>query len=152
MISSLAYLQKVIMDPSSAYEINAPDVIAETFDGEPVILNLVDGRYFSLSGIASSIWPVLLAGHSPESILTSIRAQRPELVGASSEFVARLLELNIVRARSDINGVRSAPIEAVWSGDTPEIEVFDDFAELIAADPIHDVDEDAGWPNLRKAK
>ena len=47
------------MNPLNAYEINAPDVIAETFDGEPVILNLADGRYFSLSGIASSIWPLL---------------------------------------------------------------------------------------------
>ena len=140
------------MDKSSAYEISAPDVIAETFDGEPVILNLVDGRYFSLSGIASSIWPMLLAGHSPEIILASIGAHRPDLVGPSSDFIARLLELNIVRSRSDTDSVNAGTIEADWSGDSPDIQVFDDFAELIAADPIHDVDEEAGWPALRKAQ
>jgi hypothetical protein len=140
------------MDPLKAYEINAPDVIAETFDGEPVILNLVSGRYFSLSGIASSIWPLVLAGHSPETILASIRAQRPELVESSSDFIARLLELNILRERAETDDVRSAPVEGIWSGDSPEIQVFDDCAELVAADPIHDVDEEAGWPALRKTQ
>lgn len=30
----------------------------------------------------------------------------------------------------------------------PEIEVYDNLADLILADPIHDVDNEAGWPNL----
>ena len=35
------------------------------------------------------------------------------------------------------------------AGRWPGIEVFDDLAELIFGDPIHDVDEQAGWPTLR---
>ena len=27
------------------------------------------------------------------------------------------------------------------------VEVFDDLADLLVADPIHDVDQEAGWPH-----
>ena len=41
------------MDELSKYAINAPDVVAEDFDGQIVILNLANGHYFSLKGIAA---------------------------------------------------------------------------------------------------
>jgi hypothetical protein len=30
-----------------------------------------------------------------------------------------------------------------------KLEVFDDLSELLVADPIHDVDEEAGWPHRK---
>jgi hypothetical protein len=36
-----------------------------------------------------------------------------------------------------------------WSEGEPAIEVFDELAELIYGDPIHDVDEKVGWPTPR---
>jgi hypothetical protein len=32
------------------------------------------------------------------------------------------------------------------SANPPTVEIFDDLADLILADPIHDVEETAGWP------
>ena len=135
------------MDPSRRYAINAPDVIAEDFDGQTVILNLANGHYFSLRGIAAPIWSSLLAGHTPQSILASIRASRPELLDASHAFLEQLLPLNLVRPQD--TGDPPDPIVATWSTEGPDIEIFDDLAELIYADPIHDVDEQAGWPTPR---
>ena len=40
---------------AAAYAINAPDVVAEDFDGKIVVLNLADGRYFSLEGIGARL-------------------------------------------------------------------------------------------------
>jgi hypothetical protein len=37
-----------------------------------------------------------------------------------------------------------------WSA--PAMEVFDDMADLIKADPIHDVDDVAGWPVRRETR
>jgi hypothetical protein len=139
----------IATDTSSKYAINAPDVVAEDFNGQIVILNLANGHYFSLGGIASGILSLLLDGHTPQSILASIKAKRPELLEGSLAFVGRLIELNLVRSQIDDAGGPSNPIEEAWAGDGPQIEVFDDLAELIFADPIHDVDEQAGWPTPR---
>jgi hypothetical protein len=133
---------------SSRYVINAPDVVSEDFDGQVVVLNLGNGRYFSLRGIAAPIWSSLLAGHTPQSILSSIQANRPELVEGSVEFLGRLVELDLVRPQADAAG-RSDQIGESWAGESPQIDVYEDLAELIYGDPIHDVDEQTGWPTPR---
>ena len=137
------------MSPSGRYAINAPDVVAEDLNGEVVILNLATGHYFSLRGIANAIWSSLLAGHPARSILASIEADRPELAAASTAFVERLAAMSLVRPRDDAGADPAEPLDRPWPGDSPAIEVYDDLAELIFADPIHDVDEQAGWPTPR---
>src|ERR1700758_1349558 len=84
-----------------AYAINAPDVVADNFEGEIVILNLANGHYYALQGIAQRIWPLLASGHMPESILASIAAKRPELSASASAFITRLIELNLIIAASE---------------------------------------------------
>lgn len=134
------------LDFSRAYAINAPDVVADNFEGEIVILNLANAHYYALQGIAQRIWPLLADGHTPESILASIAAKRPELSAACEAFIARLLELKLLVAASQ---TAANSIDEAWQGEAPAIDVYDDLAELIFADPIHDVDEQAGWPKKR---
>lgn len=137
------------MSPSASYTINAPDVVAEDLNGEVVVLNLATGHYYSLRGIANAIWTSLLAGHAPESILAAIGAARPELADGAGGVVERLVELTLVRPRDDDDAAPAAPLPGSWPGEAPAIEEYDDLAELIYADPIHDVDEQAGWPTPR---
>ena len=133
-----------------SYTINAPDVVAENFDGQVVILNLATGHYFSLEGLAGKIWPLLASGHGVTSIMASIGAARPELAADAKAFAQRLIDLELVKvceARAGSQGLD--PVD--WSGEAPRLEMYADLAELIFSDPIHDVDEQAGWPALRKA-
>lgn len=139
-------------EASCRYAINAPDVVSEDFDGQVVILNLANGHYFGLAGIASAIWSLLLAGYSSRSILASIQAKRPDLAEQSKEFLARLVELNLVRAQPAEGGDPAGSVEEAWSGAGPQIQVYDELAELIFADPIHEVDEQAGWPTPRQTR
>ncbi len=135
---------------SISYAINAPDVVAEDFAGETLILNLATGHYFRLRGAASPIWSSLLAGNSPETILASIRAKRPELFEKSFAFFGRLVELGLIRPNANgASGHEDSLVDETWSAEAPEIEDFGELAELIFADPIHDVDEQAGWPTPR---
>ena len=140
------------MDISSLYSVNGPDVISEDFDGEMVILNLANGRYFGLRGIASQIWSCIGEGHRPNTILASIAAIQPSLVESSKSFLAQLVELDLIVERKEDTGASTASINALWTAEAPKIEVFDDLAELLLADPIHDVDEQAGWPTLRSGQ
>jgi hypothetical protein len=141
-----------MFDPNSLYVINAPDVVAEDFDGQTVILNLSDGRYFSLGGIASPIWNNLVRGCSPQAIFDSVGQQQPDLTEEAARFVGELVGLGLIRGKADAGSSVAAVISEEWSGEAPRIEIFDDLAELIFADPIHDVDEQAGWPAPRPAQ
>jgi hypothetical protein len=140
------------MNRSTTYAINAPDVVAEDFNGQIVILNLANGHYFSLAGIGAPIWSSLLAGHTPQSILSSIGERRPDLAEGALEFLGRLVELDLVRPHANGTAGPATLLGFDWAGDSPLIEVFDDLAELIFADPIHDVDEQVGWPAPRPAQ
>jgi len=142
-------LKVQMFDPNSLYAINAPDVVAEDFDGQTVILNLSDGRYFSLGGIASPIWNNLIRGCAPQAIFASIGQQQPALAEDAARFVAELIELGLIRGNADTGAAVAAVVSGEWAGEAPRIEIFDDLAELIFADPIHDVDEQAGWPAPR---
>jgi hypothetical protein len=131
------------------YSISAPDVVTEDFDGQVVVLNLANGHYFSLEGIASAIWARILDGYALEAIGTSLRASRPELVEDADAFLAKVRELGLIRI-DEATAPETAAIVQDWSGEAPRLIVYEDLAELIYADPIHDVDEQAGWP-IRKA-
>ena len=137
------------LNGSERYAINGPNVVAEDFDGQIVILNLADGRYFSLGGTAAPIWSRLLEGRTPDQVIASIASQRPKIVDAARAFIAKLQELRLICV-SDSPAVGGELAEP-WTGAVPALEMFDDLAELIAADPIHDVDEEAGWPVPKSA-
>ena len=146
------------MNFDTSYEICSPAVMSEDFDGETVILNLEDGRYFSLRGSGNDVWNALMAGSAPRSIVTSVRRVRADWEVATTEFLQRLVALGLIRPTvTSTSGATRNDDESssvTWSstanGDEPGIDVFEDLAELILADPIHDVDADEGWP-IRKA-
>jgi hypothetical protein len=133
-----------VFDRNSAYAINAPNVVAEDFDGQTVVLNLSDGRYFSLSGIGSPIWDDLMKGCTPQAIFDSI-GQSP-LAEEAGRFVGELVGFGLIRLKADGSESPATARDQWLSAEPPRIEVFDDLAELIFADPIHDVDEQVGWP------
>ncbi|MAY61712.1 MAG: hypothetical protein CML29_05830 [Rhizobiales bacterium] len=131
------------------YVINDPDVVAEDFDGQVVILNLSNGHYYSLEGCAGDIWQLLSFGHSPAQVLLALREARPDLAKDCAVFIDTLIEKALVRPDAE-GGVNAMPIAVEWNDLAPRLEVYDDLAELIYADPIHDVDEAAGWPKPRE--
>jgi hypothetical protein len=142
------------MDFATSYEICSPGVIAEEFDGDIVILNLEDGRYFSLRGAGPIVWNALMAGATAQTIIDSANPARNDRVDAIIQFLCRLHELQLIRTASEVTNISVAtPIDwnSLSAGDRPEIEVFDDLAELILADPIHDVDAEVGWPMRKTA-
>jgi hypothetical protein len=133
----------------AAHTVNSPDIVAEDFDGQIVILNLASGHYYSLDGIAGKIWGMIVSGHGLGAIISSIAANRPELAEDGAAFIHQLLALGLIRP--DPSRDLAADMAGDWSGGPPRLDTYDDLAELIAADPIHDVDEEIGWPATRKA-
>src|ERR1700751_1909026 len=50
------------------YQVNRPDVVMESFEGEGVLVQMKSGNYYSLQGSAPLIWDFIDQGRSVEEI------------------------------------------------------------------------------------
>lgn len=137
---------------SKGYAIASSDIVSEEFDGELVVLDLASGKYYSMDGTAGAVWQALISGAS----LKSIAADTSSAVCISEtvlfEFAEKLVLCGCLAKTEGDDRARIAQSLAdaiVVASKPPTFEVFEDLAELIMADPIHDVEERAGWP-IRK--
>jgi len=132
-----------------SFVLASPDIASEEFDGEYVILDLGSGRYFSLSGLAAAVWRGLVDGHSVSTLGAGLAAG-DERIGLVAQAAEAMVGHGLLRRGGQPpNGPVPDAILAALAEAEPvlRIEVFDDLADLLVADPIHDVDETAGWPH-----
>jgi hypothetical protein len=128
---------------NTAYKCASADIVFEEFEGDLVVLNLGSGRYFGFNKSAATVWNALMQGVRPSTI-SAVGSGETDIRG----FVDTLLANELVVANSDVNTpLMAAQIEDLEADrSAPVVEIYDDLADLIVADPIHDVDAEAGWP------
>ncbi|MEO6394319.1 MAG: PqqD family protein [Devosia sp.] len=137
------------MELTDRFVPRSEDVASEGFDGEFVVLDLKSGKYFSLIGGAGVVWRGLMSGHSIKTLCA-------QLAPADSRRadVARLIEtlvghgLIVVASGPAPVPPHDVTVELAGASGTFTIETFDDLADFMLADPIHDVDPDTGWPTM----
>jgi hypothetical protein len=141
--------------------INSPQVISDTIDGEVVIVNLDKGYYYSLDDTGADVWRLIQEGRSVDQLVPDVMRRYAgdpaDIEAAIARFVSELEEEEIVRpsgvvAVAGTDGSGSQPSD--WPTDRPAfrapvLKKYADMQEMLALDPIHEVDE-TGWPN-RKA-
>lgn len=143
------------MTSDRSFECNAPDVVFENFGDEVILLNLQSGNYFSLDPIGMFYWECLSQGVPPQEIAAYIcpfyaGSVEGELIGYDldalfAEFQSEGLirPSNTYRAIAEVtNAAMKLPPEYLC----PILSKFDDFAEMLLLDPVHDVSP-AGWPH-----
>lgn len=147
------------MTPLVHYRINSPEVIAETIDGEAVLVNLDTGDYYSLDKVGAEMWDLIVSQSSVKEIVETLYARYDteprDLEDAVLQLIEQLQQEElIVAARSDAReGIsRSAPTveagteEGRLRFERPILRKYSDMQDLLMLDPIHEVD-DSGWPN-----
>ena len=133
----------------AVFEINEPDVVAETIDAEAIVINLDRGVYYSIRGIGLVVWTDVIDGVDSEKIVDRLKhcpgAGQSQVPGEVTSFVDRLLNEKLIRPRGSAANLepRFAPGSLQYS--PPAIEKYTDMEALLLLDPIHDVDE-SGWP------
>jgi hypothetical protein len=139
-----------VHEVETGYAVAGPNVLHEMIDGEVVAIQLELGNYYSLTGSAAAAWALLVAGHSHEDTSRLLREHYDAPDGldpALSAFIAETVSEQLLAP----NPAVEAP-EAIEFPDgpytTPALEKFDDMADLLLLDPIHEVDE-TGWPAVR---
>jgi len=136
-----------------ALEVATPDCIADDFDGEVVVLNIASGIYFSLRDLAGAVWRDLASGHLPSDLVAEIGAVDAQLRSRTREFIAQIEQHGLMRPR-EIGGTHpegtAESVALARSGNRRLLlETYEDMKDLILADPIHDADEQVGWPAMQ---
>jgi hypothetical protein len=139
--------------PNTTYECNTPDVVFENFGDEVILLNLKSGRYFSLDPIGIAGWDYLSRQVPLRSAIEGIGSAFPS---ESSDRIAadlqRLLEEFIAEEllrRSSLSPAAASiasPAKLPAAYASPSLLKFDDVADMLMLDPVHDVSE-VGWPH-----
>jgi hypothetical protein len=140
------------------FHTDLPNIMHEMIDNEVVVVNLDNGTYYSFDGVGGQIWELLGAsGGSLEGLRAQLAARflgEPEqIASAVTKFVARLRDEGLVRVATDTAGAAAQPT-AADNGERrpfvePSLQKYTDMEALLLADPIHEVDEEGGWPNLK---
>ena len=146
----------MLMMLNSVFEVSVPDVVAEDFGSEVVVLNLSNGKYYSLVDVAADLWRDVVRGYSPQDILDKLHAVQNSSVDEVRSFFLNLVQEKLIRpveVSCPLHSIDNATAIIAFSKGVKlqKLEIFDDMADLILSDPIHDVDEDRGWPIKRTA-
>jgi hypothetical protein len=127
----------------------------DRLDDEVMVIDLKSGAYFAFLGAAADAWTLLVAGHEPEAVADRMAVR----YGVSHEVVTD--DITTFAGQLVVEGllddVRADHVDPVELGDAagtvpyvaPAIEKFDDLADLLLLDPIHEVQE-PGWPAGRQ--
>jgi Coenzyme PQQ synthesis protein D (PqqD) len=142
------------MNSTGRFQVFGPEITHGRLDGDVVLVNVRNGRSYSMYGVGAAIWTLLVAGQSVEAIF---------------ERCARCLGVTVTRAASVIEPfiaaleaeelIRPAPSDAprgvvaddVFDGVAPPLVAplfrqFTDLEELLLLEPIWN-DAPSGWAN-----
>jgi hypothetical protein len=118
----------------------------ETVDGETILIDAETGHVILLTGFASFLWGHLAGGIRAESLIAEVGARYGgEADAATRSFLQELRAAEIIVPTSEAVAAGTAPPPWPGSFTAPVFERYDDIANIIAMDPIHEVG-DAGWP------
>jgi len=132
---------------------NHDQISAEIFENEIVAIHFLKGTYFSLRGASLPLWSWLQPG-ADEATLVRLLAARYSLdTPTSREAIAKALTA-LLQSELIIDSDRPMPPDDAYDlaigprqYEEAVIECFEDLQELIAIDPVHEVDPMQGWPH-----
>lgn len=139
---------------AASVHVNTSHVVHETIDGETILIHLGSGTYYSLDGVGSEVWVALAAGTNREQLFAAAKERftgNPDEVemGLSSLLENLLGEGLLVETK----GVPATDSSAFPPGKVafmaPVLHIYTDMQEFMLVDPLHDVDEVAGWPHAK---
>jgi hypothetical protein len=129
---------------------NTTHVVHETIDGETILIHLGTGTYYSLVGVGSEVWQLLAAGTTREALtaqgLERYTGEALEVELGLAGFVDALLREELVTEADGAEADAHLP-EGQTAYAVPVLEAYTDMQEFMLVDPLHEVDEVAGWPH-----
>ena len=136
------------------YKLNEEKMFYDYADGQAVVINYQTGMYYGMGLLASAILDRIVAGKNVDDIITAVKAlpQCPADIDTRVQnFVRELKEKEIIVDGPTVHGeIEPLSKEVAEDGFDLKLDMFAEMADLLLADPVHDVDMEAGWPKLKE--
>ncbi|MGX9142435.1 PqqD family protein [Mesorhizobium sp. 128a] len=136
------------------YAVASKEIVFESFDGEAVVLDLSNGKYFGFSDSGSRVWQALSSGVAAQSLVGASAGGAATIGSADLDsFIARLVDFGLLAPAETAEQPLSSELaaELAATSEPLKVDVHDDLADLIIVDPIHEVEEPLGWPAVKQA-
>jgi len=138
------------------YTINEEKMYYDESDGQVIIINFATGVYYSFDKMSSAVMQDLMAGTEPELISKALHCLKDcpdNIEEVLFDFINKLKDLEIIVA-AEGKSAGHQPVydqEIASDGFAFAFEAFEEIADLLLTDPIHEVNEDMGWPVKKSA-
>lgn len=135
------------------YKLNEEKMFYDYADGQAVVINYQTGMYYGMGLLASAILDRIIAGKNIDEIILAVKALPqcpPDIAERVHSFVKELQDKEIIIDGPSVSG-GGEPLadEAAEDGFDLKLDMFAEMADLLLADPVHDVDMKEGWPKLK---
>lgn len=129
---------------------NADRFPHDTLEGETVLIDSERGHLFLFTGTGPCLWQRLAAGAAFETVVQEVVTRfGPEAAEPTMHFLEQLEQHEMVRQGIPSDQASTAIQEIAWPDlfVAPGIERYDQIADIISMDPIHEVNPTEGWPH-----
>lgn len=133
-----------------------PDVIHEIIDGEAVIVNLANGKYYSTDKSGAFIWSLIDQGLPVQQVILTVAdhytGDMERIEKGVHQIIEQLQQEQLITTDfwEDENPAGHFDIKFQLQGkppfEDPILHLYTDMEDLLLLDPVHEVD-DSGWPN-----
>jgi hypothetical protein len=158
--------------PHEHLTVNTTQVVHETIDGETILIHLGSGAYYSLAGCGADIWELLAAGAGVEEVVASTQTRYDADPEQIAQPVRALID-ELLAEELILDAPSTDPRNAQPGGETtetttvspagvdqsefatrapfvaPVLHKYTDMQQFMLVDPLHDVEQDVGWPHLK---
>ena len=133
---------------------NDAECAAKVLEGEAVIINLLNGTYYSLDKAGAVVWELAASGGTIGEIVGGVTSRFDVEATRAREDVERLVaelvaERLLVQADGASDGAPTIASETASNGrlpyDVPMLTTYRDMADLLALDPPMPRLEDIVW-------
>jgi len=132
---------------------NDAECAAKVLDGEAVIINLLNGTYYSLDKAGAVVWELAASGGTVSEIAGGVSARYDVDASRARQDVERLVaELVAERLLVPANGTAPSSADAPSTSgngrlayEAPMLTTYRDMADLLALDPPMPRLEDIVW-------
>lgn len=137
-------------------KINEEKMFYDMADNQAIVINHITGMYYGFNMLGSYVIDQFINGSSEDSIATELKkcSGCPDDINSKIDlFKKELLKLEIVVENTNEKSSKDAvavPKAALEDGFELKVEEFAEAADLILADPVHDVEEGSGWPIMKE--
>lgn len=133
-------------------------VIYEIGSTEVIAINFTTGAYYTFPLIAKQIWQMLEKNASvtlmAELLAEHYKKDYTVILNDLHNFLKVLQKEELIEKgtaleepqRNSLYDLLNTSLHYGWNYFPPEMHIYSDVQDLLLIDPIHDVDQEAGWP------